>query len=423
MHLSEALSIAVGKLASADKSSDLGSPDALDLVGDGQAVKLASESGDLIGVNLALDELDVTEDGVNLGSRSLARASKVVGILDGALEDTLVLLDSVLSGLLGLLRALAVGLSSSLGLLSSLLVGELLGLGVLLGLLLSGLLLQTLLVLGGVGLLTEALDALIASRAVIEKLAETGVVLSLLLLAGVGVLALDVALLVARLAIIRNILIEVLEAAPAVEVVEEVVELVNLLLGGVDVTERGNGVDLGEAALGLEDLGPQLVVVALLQLLLGGGLDIGLLVDGVVLAALGGVEKDLGGLLDALEELVVLGLTGGSLLVGVVLENLLAVSLLDLLLSGSPAVLGDTEDLVVVLGLRDMLAIALGIDIAVCLLTFQSLASRWSIMGSSGSLISPSSTSSTLAALSWAWMRSSSEKVRLWRARRAWARK
>lgn len=210
------------------------------------------------------------------------------------------------------------------------------------------------------------------------------------------------ALLVARFAIIGNILVEVLEAAPAVEVVEEVVELVNLLLGGVDVTERRNGVDLGETALRLEDLGPKLVVVGLLQLLLGRRLDIGLFVDRVVLAALGGVKKDLGGLLDALEELVVLCLTGGSLLVGVVLEDLLAVSLLNLLLSGSPAVLGDAEGLVVVLGLRGLLAIAPSIDVVICLLTFQSLASRWSIMGSSGSLISPSSTSSTLAALSWA---------------------
>lgn len=44
--------------------------------------------------------------------------------------------------------------------------------------------------------------------------------------------------------------------------------------------------------------------------------------------------------------------------------------------------------------------------------TFQSLASRWSIIWSSGSLISPASSSSTFLTFSWAWMRSSSENVR-----------
>ena len=86
-----------------------------------------------------------------------------------------------------------------------------------------------------------------------------------------------------------------------------------------------------------------------MELLLGGGLDIGLLVNGIELAALDGVEEDLGGLLDALEEVVVLGAASGGLLIGVVLENLLAVSALDLLLSGPPAVLGKAENLVVIL--------------------------------------------------------------------------
>lgn len=189
---------------------------------------------------------------------------------------------------------------------------------------------------------------------VVDEFAETGVVLGLLLLAGVGVLALDVTLLVTALAVVGNVLVEVLESAPAVKVVPEVVKLLDLLLGRLGAAKRGDGVVLGEAALGLEDLAPELVVVALG--LLGGGLDIGLLVDGVVLATLGGVEEDIGGLLDALEELVVLGLTRGGLLVGVVLEDLLAVSLLDLLLGGLPAVLGETKDLVVVLGLRCLLA-------------------------------------------------------------------
>jgi hypothetical protein len=109
-------------------------------------------------------------------------------------------------------------------------------------------------------------------------------------------------------------------------------------------------VSLGEASLGLEDLAPQLVEVALG--LLGWGLDVSLLIDGVVLAALDGVEKDLGGLLDALEELIVLGAASGSLLIGVVLEDLLAVGLLDLVLGSLVAVLGETENLVVILSLN-----------------------------------------------------------------------
>lgn len=108
---------------------------------------------------------------------------------------------------------------------------------------------------------------------------------------------------------------------------------------------------LGETSLGLEDLAPLLVEVALLQLLLGGRLDVGLLVDGIELAASDGVEQDVGGLLDALEELVVLGAALGGLLVGVVLEDLLAVGLLDLVLGGLVTVLGQAEYLVVILGL------------------------------------------------------------------------
>jgi hypothetical protein len=86
-------------------------------------------------------------------------------------------------------------------------------------------------------------------------------------------------------------------------------------------------------------------------LLLGGGLNIGLLINGIELATLDGIKKDIGSLLDTLEELVIVDTTLGSLLIGVVLEDLLAVCLLDLVFSGPPSVLGDTENLVVVLGL------------------------------------------------------------------------
>jgi hypothetical protein len=110
-------------------------------------------------------------------------------------------------------------------------------------------------------------------------------------------------------------------------------------------------VSLGEASLRLEDLTPCLIVVGLLELLLGGGLDIGLLIDGVELATLDGVKEDVGGLLDTLEELIVVDTALSGLLIGVVLKDLLAVSLLDLVLSSLPSVLGEAENLVVVLGL------------------------------------------------------------------------
>jgi len=166
-----------------------------------------------------------------------------------------------------------------------------------------------------------------------------------------------VALLVAVLVVIGNVLVEVLERPPAVEVVPEVVEVLNLLLGRVGVAERRDGVVVAKAGLGLEDVAPELVEVTLSELLLGRGLDLGLLINGVELAALCGVKENLGGLLDALEEVVVVGAAGSGLLIGVVLEDLLAVGTLDLLLSGSPPVLGDTENLVVILSLERMLAL------------------------------------------------------------------
>lgn len=56
-------------------------------------------------------------------------------------------------------------------------------------------------------------------------------------------------------------------------------------------------------------------------------------------------------LLDTLEETIILTLTArnGSLLIRVMLQNLLAVGLLDLLIGGLVAVLGETEDGIVVL--------------------------------------------------------------------------
>jgi hypothetical protein len=352
--LSQRLELAISKLAGANKTLGLLLEDGLDLSSVLLRVKLAGEGSELLVVDLGDDGIDVVEGGVDLGRRGVARGVEVVGVLDGTANNTLVLLGRVLGCLLCLL---ALGL---LGLLSSLLLGGetgllLLGLGSLLSkALLLGLLVETALVLLGVLLLAELLDTLIERQGVVDHVPQAGSVLGLLLAASGRVLALDVALLVTVLVVIGNILVEVLEGPPAVEVVPEVVEVLDLLLGALVVAELGHGLVVGETALGLEDFAPQLVEVALLSLLLGRGLDLGGLVDGVELPAADGVGKDLVSLLDALEELVVLGGTGSGLLVGVVLEDLPAVGALDLLLGGTVTVAGYAEDSVVVLRLGDV---------------------------------------------------------------------
>jgi len=104
--------------------------------------------------------------------------------------------------------------------------------------------------------LLELLNALVESETFVDKLALALVVLGLSLFAGVVVLALDVTLLVTVLVVIRDILVEVLESSPRVEVVEEVVKVLDVLAGAVLVTELGDGLDLAEATLGLEDGAP-----------------------------------------------------------------------------------------------------------------------------------------------------------------------
>lgn len=236
MILSKSLDLALLQLASLDKALGLVSPGSLDgaavLASDGQA---RGQLGQLVNVDLAHDKLDVTKNSVDLGGRSLA-VGKVVDVLDGGLENTLVLLSSVLRSLLGLLLLLALGLGS---LLSVLLRSLGLGLGALtllnqtLGLLLLGLALG---ILAGTSLLLELLDTLVQGKALVHQLAQAGDILRLALAAGVGVLLLDVTLLVTALAVIGNILVKVFECTPAVEVVPEVVESINLLKGAVVVT-------------------------------------------------------------------------------------------------------------------------------------------------------------------------------------------
>lgn len=160
--LNQDLDVAILELASLNESLGLADPDSLDLVGNLETVELASKSSNLIGIDLALDSLDVAKDGIDIGRCGLA-SGEVVGVLDGSLEHTLVLLDSVLGSLLSLLGRLSVGLSLLLGLLSGLLLGFLGSLSFLLSLLLGSLTFETLLVLGGVGFLSESLDTLIAS--------------------------------------------------------------------------------------------------------------------------------------------------------------------------------------------------------------------------------------------------------------------
>jgi len=62
-------------------------------------------------------------------------------------------------------------------------------------------------------------------------------------------------------------------------------------------------------------------------------------IDGVKLATLDGIQKDLGSLLDAFKEAIIFRASSCSLLIRVVAENLLAVSTLDLFFSSFVAVL------------------------------------------------------------------------------------
>ena len=313
--------------------------------------KTLSQTGKLLSINLAHDKLNVGQDGVDLSGGSLA-ISEVVDLLDGALNNTLVLLGSVLSGLLGLLVLLTFSLGGLLSILLALLLFQTSLLLLLSQTLSLGFLLETLLVLVGTSSLTELLNTLILSSTVVYELTETSSVLNLTLAASVGVLLLGLTLLVTAFAIIGHILVEVFKCTPAVEVIPEVVKVVNLLEGAVVITQLGNGLDLGETTLGLEDTVPQLVEVTFGSLLLGGRLNVSSFIDGVKLTTLDGVRENFVGLLDTLEETVVLvTVTQGGLLVGVVTENLLAVGTLDLLGGGAPTVFGNTKNGVVILAL------------------------------------------------------------------------
>ena len=76
-----------------------------------------------------------------------------------------------------------------------------------------------------------------------------------------------------------------------------------------------------------------------------------MLIDGIKLPATNGVEQDFSGFLNALEEGVIFGITGSSLLIGVMTKDFFTVGPLDLVLSGAIAVLSKTENCIVVLSL------------------------------------------------------------------------
>jgi hypothetical protein len=63
-------------------------------------------------------------------------------------------------------------------------------------------------------------------------------------------------------------------------------------------------------------------------------------IDGIVLATLDRIEEDLGSLLDALEEVIILSATSSRLLIWVMAKDLLAVGALNLLFRSLVSVLG-----------------------------------------------------------------------------------
>ena len=156
-------------------------------------------------------------------------------------------------------------------------------------------------------------------------------------------------LLVSVLVVVGDVLVLVLEGAPAVKVVPEVVELLHVLLRALVVAEPRDGLRLAEAAFGYEDGVPEFEEVALLGLLFGGRFNVGGFVDGVELTAFDGVEEDFGGFLYAFEKGVVLGRASGCFFVWVMAKDFFAVRAFDLGFCSFEAVIGEAEDGVMVL--------------------------------------------------------------------------
>ncbi len=104
------------------------------------------------------------------------------------------------------------------------------------------------------------------------------------------------------------------------------------------------------------------------------------------------------GLLNTFEELIIFGSSSGRLLIRMMLEHFSAVSSFDLFLGGTISVAGDAEHGVMILRLVKSQYMSTFVAKKV-LPTFQSLASRCNISGSSGSSISSGSSSSTFLTL------------------------
>jgi hypothetical protein len=78
-----------------------------------------------------------------------------------------------------------------------------------------------------------------------------------------------------------------------------------------------------------------------------------MLIHGIELTTLDGVEQDFGSFLNTLEEAVVLGTSSRGLLIRVVTEDLLAMSALDLFFCRLVTVFRETKDGIMILCLRD----------------------------------------------------------------------
>ena len=74
-------------------------------------------------------------------------------------------------------------------------------------------------------------------------------------------------------------------------------------------------------------------------------------VNGVELAAFDGIEKDVGGLLNAFEKGIIVITASRSALVRMMPENLFAVGALDLIFGGAVTVLGESKYCIMILTL------------------------------------------------------------------------
>jgi hypothetical protein len=109
-------------------------------------------------------------------------------------------------------------------------------------------------------------------------------------------------LLISILIVIRHIFILVFERPPAVEVVPEIVELLDLLFCRIVVAQSWYGLNFAESALSYEDRVPELEEAAFLCLLFAWRLDIRSFIYGIELAAFDRVEEDFRRFLNAFEE-------------------------------------------------------------------------------------------------------------------------